>query len=241
MTRIVLAAILLGNLQAAAQAPKRPVEEFATSGGTVRITVIRHASLLIEAPGEAVYVDPAQGDYTGLPPATLILVTHAHGDHLAPALIAKLRPAAATVVAPASAAAKIPGAVVMKNGETKTVLKWRIEAVPMYNLKRGPSAGALYHQKGDGNGYVLTYGGKRFYVAGDTENIPEMRALSNIDVAFLPMNLPYTMAPEEAAEAAKAFRPRIVYPYHCRGADLSAFEKALAGTGIEARIRDWYY
>ncbi|MGH9613005.1 MAG: MBL fold metallo-hydrolase, partial [Bryobacteraceae bacterium] len=96
------------------------------------------------------------------------------------------------------------------------------------------------HDKGRGDGYVLTYGGKRFYIAGDTEGTPEMRALKNIDVAFIPMNLPYTMPPEEAAEAVKAFHPKIVYPYHYRGSDLSVFQKALEGSGIEVRIRNWY-
>ncbi len=110
----------------------------------------------------------------------------------------------------------------------------------MYNLKRGPAEGKLFHDKGRGNGYVVTYGGKRFYFAGDTEGVEEMRALRNIDAAFVPMNLPYTMPPEEAADAVKAFRPKVVYPYHYRGADLSVFEKALAGSGVEVRIRNWY-
>ena len=110
----------------------------------------------------------------------------------------------------------------------------------MYNLTRGPAPGKLYHDKGRGNGYVITYGGLRMYVAGDTENIPEMRALKNIDVAFVPMNLPYTMTPEEAAAAVKAFKPKIVYPYHYQGTDLKAFETALNGSGIEVRLRDWY-
>ena len=110
----------------------------------------------------------------------------------------------------------------------------------MYNLARGPAPGKVYHEKGRGNGYVLTFGGKRFYIAGDTENIPEMRALRAIDVAFVPMNLPYTMTPQEAAEAVRAFRPRVVYPYHYRGSDLQIFEKALAGSGVEVRLRNWY-
>jgi L-ascorbate metabolism protein UlaG (beta-lactamase superfamily) len=100
--------------------------------------------------------------------------------------------------------------------------------------------GKLFHDKGRGNGYVLTYGGKRFYFSGDTEGVPEMRALKNIDVAFVCMNLPYTMPPDEAAEAVKAFHPKIVIPYHYRGSDLSVFQKGLAGTGIEVRLLDWY-
>jgi L-ascorbate metabolism protein UlaG (beta-lactamase superfamily) len=130
---------------------------------------------------------------------------------------------------------------VLSNGETKTVGKWTIEAIPMYNLTRGPAAGKLYHDKGRGNGYVLTYGGKRFYIAGDTEGIPEMRALKNIDVAFIPMNLPYTMTPEEAADAVRAFAPKVVYPYHYGKSDLNAFKSALADTKIEVKVLDWYY
>ena len=109
----------------------------------------------------------------------------------------------------------------MANGETKTVGEFKIEAIPMYNLK--PAAdGTIYHEKGRGNGYIVTYGGKRFYFAGDTEGIPEMRALKNIDVAFIPMNLPYTMTPQDAADAVRAFHPAVVYPYHYRGQDTAS-------------------
>ena len=111
----------------------------------------------------------------------------------------------------------------------------------MYNLKGGPTPGTFYHDKGRGNGYILTYGGTRFYISGDTEGIPEMRAMKNIDVAFVCMNLPYTMTPEEAADAVRAFDPKVVYPYHYRGSDPEAFKKALDGTGIDVRLRNWYY
>lgn len=129
----------------------------------------------------------------------------------------------------------------MANGDVKTVEGVSIEAVPMYNIQRGPSPGQLYHDKGRGNGYIVTLGGKRIYIAGDTECTPEMKALKNIDVAFLPMNLPYTMPPSEAAECVKAFEPGIVYPYHYRGQNLDEFAAALKGTsGVDVRIRDWY-
>jgi len=136
-------------------------------------------------------------------------------------------------------------AKVMANGDSQAVnlqgTTIGIEAVPMYNLTRGPSAGQFYHDKGRGNGYVLTFGGKRVYIAGDTECIPEMKALKNIDIAFLPMNLPYTMTPQEAAECTKAFRPKVVYPYHYMGQDPQAFADALKGEkGIEVRLRNWY-
>lgn len=215
-------------------------DEFPTATGPVRITPLQHASLMLEAAGRVVYVDPAQGKYEGLPQADLILLTDTHGDHLAPPVLAKLRKPETAVIAPEAAAKTVQGATVMRNGERRQWKDWSLEAVPMYNLQRGPAPGRVYHEKGRGNGYILTIGGKRFYFAGDTENIPEVRALRDIEVAFLPMNLPYTMTPEEAAEAARAFKPKVVYPYHYRGADLEAFRKALEGTGIEVRIRNWY-
>jgi L-ascorbate metabolism protein UlaG (beta-lactamase superfamily) len=129
----------------------------------------------------------------------------------------------------------------MKNGDSRTIAGFGITAVPMYNQKRGPSAGKLFHDKGRGNGYVVTFGDKRVYLSGDTECTDEMRALKNIDVAFVCQNLPYTMPPSEAAECVKAFRPRVVIPYHYRGSDLAEFKTALANEkDIEVRIREFY-
>ena len=214
-------------------------EEFATPAGTLQLTPIQHASLMIRAGGKVMYVDPAQGSYDGLPQADYILITDIHGDHLVPALIQKLKKADTVILAPKAVAAQVAGATVISNGETRTIGAFQVEAVPMYNMK--PAAnGQTYHEKGRGNGYIVTYGGKRFYISGDTEGIPEMKALRKIDVAFLCMNLPYTMTPQDAAEAARAFHPAIVYPYHYRGQDTNAFAKALEGTGIEVRLRDWY-
>jgi L-ascorbate metabolism protein UlaG (beta-lactamase superfamily) len=218
----------------------RTAEEIKTPAGTLKITPIQHASLMIEAGGQVVHVDPAQGNYDGLPAADLILLTDIHGDHLSAGMIAKVKKAGTTIIAPDAVAKQVAGATVLKNGETKKIGNWTIEAVPMYNLKRGPSAGTLYHDKGRGNGYVVTYGGTRIYISGDTEGVPEMRALKNIDVAFVCMNLPYTMPPEEAADAVKAFKPKVVYPYHYMGSDLKVFEAALKGSGVEVRLRDWY-
>ncbi len=216
-------------------------DTFETKGGPLTITPIQHASLLLRAGGQALYADPvSRGGYEGLPLADVILITDIHGDHLDVGMIARLRKPGTVMVAPPAAAEKVPDAKILRNGESAEIGPWRIEAVPMYNEKRGPAPGRLYHDKGRGNGYVVTYGGMRLYIAGDTEGIPEMRALKDIDVAFIPMNLPYTMPPEEAADAVKAFRPKVVYPYHYRGSDLATFEKALAGTGIEVRLRDWY-
>jgi L-ascorbate metabolism protein UlaG (beta-lactamase superfamily) len=211
------------------------------TGGDITITPLNHATLQIAQGSHVIDVDPvAQANFGSLPAPTIILVTDIHGDHLDPTAVAKLKAASTTVVAPAAAAAKLPGATVIANGEKKTVDGVTIEAVPMYNLKRGPQAGQLYHDKGRGNGYVLTLGGQRIYVAGDTECTPEMKGLTNIDVALLPMNLPYTMTPAEAAECAKAFKPKIVYPYHYRGQKPEEFAEALKGSGIDVRLRDWY-
>jgi L-ascorbate metabolism protein UlaG (beta-lactamase superfamily) len=233
--------LLLAAAVAFAQ-PSRPVDEFTTKNGVVKITMVRHASLMIEAGGKVIQVDPwGQGSYDGLPKADLVLLTDIHGDHMDPPQILRVKKDSATMIAPASVARTMTEARVLNNGENMKWGDWTIQAIPMYNLKRGPSAGKLYHDKGRGNGYVLTYGGMRFYIAGDTEGTPEMRALKDIDVAFVPMNLPYTMTPQEAADAVKAFHPKIVYPYHYRDSDPKAFEAALEGSGIEVRLRNWYY
>jgi L-ascorbate metabolism protein UlaG (beta-lactamase superfamily) len=178
--------------------------------------------------------------FEGLPTPTLILVTDEHDDHLDPRAIDALRGAATRVVGPAVVAARVPGTLVMANGEQRTVDAVGLEAVPMYNLQPEPGFTDVFHAKGRGNGYVLTIGGTRIYVAGDTACTPEMRALRGIDVAFLPMNLPYTMTPADAAACAKAFRPKIVYPYHSFGSDVAAFASALDGSGIDVRTREWY-
>ena len=235
---ICLAAIGLVPSSAQAQATEDVIK---TKQGVVRLTPITHASLQLEFNGKVIHVDPwSRGDYTRAKQADLILITDIHQDHFDPAAIAKIRKPGAPVVAPAVVAGKFPDATIIKNGERKTVAGVSIEAVPMYNLQRGPAPGKLYHDKGRGNGYVLTLGGKRFYFSGDTEGVPEMRNLKNIDVAFVTMNLPYTMPPAEAAEAVKAFKPKIVYPYHYRGSKVEDFTEALKGQPIEVRVRDWY-
>jgi L-ascorbate metabolism protein UlaG (beta-lactamase superfamily) len=236
------ASLLTISLCALAQ-PQRPVQRFTTSAGIVKITPIRHASMVFEADGKAIYIDPANqgGTFEGLPKADLILITHAHGDHMDPRAIAEVRKPTTEFIAPELVAKTVTEARILRNGDTTTWHGWKIEAVPMYNLRRGPAPGRLYHPKGLGNGYVLTYGGMRFYIAGDTEETPEMRALKNIDVAFIPMNLPFTMTPEEAAKAVRDFHPKIVYPYHYRGSNPEIFKEALAGSGIDVRLVNWYY
>jgi L-ascorbate metabolism protein UlaG (beta-lactamase superfamily) len=209
------------------------------TGGNITITPIQHASVQVEHAGKVIQVDPAQGDLSKAKQADLVLITDIHGDHMSPDGVAKVRKAGAPVVMPAAvqtqAADKIPAPVeVLANGGVS------VEAVPMYNLQRGPAAGQLFHTKGRGNGYVVTLGGKRIFFAGDTECVPEIKALKNIDVAFMPMNLPYTMPPSEAADCVKAFKPKVVYPYHFQGQKPEEFQQALAGSGVEVRILNWY-
>src|SRR5229473_951380 len=238
---VVTVCAALALFAPSAQAQERPVQTFKSSAGPIKITPVYHASLEIEAGGKVIVVDPAKpAVFTGLPQADLILITDIHGDHLDPALIASESKAGTEIIAPPAVVKTVTTASPLSNGEKKTWGGWTIEAVPMYNLTRGPEAGKLFHDKGRGNGYVLTYGGKRFYFSGDTENIPEMRALKNIDVAFVCMNLPYTMTPDEAAEGVKAFHPKIAIPYHDKGQDAAVFQKALEGTGIEVRVLEWY-
>lgn len=238
---LVVSLLCLIGLASAKAQPARPVQTFNTSSGAVKVTPIYHASLMIEAGGKVIYLDPAKpGNFAGLPSADLILITDIHGDHMDPSTVLSISKPSTEIFAPPAVVKTVTTAHPIANGETKTWGGWTIEAIPMYNIKRGPSEGTLYHDKGRGNGYVMTYGGKRFYFSGDTEGIPEMRALKNIDVAFVCMNLPYTMPPDEAADAVKAFHPKVVIPYHYRGSDLTVFEKALQGTGIEVRILDWY-
>jgi L-ascorbate metabolism protein UlaG (beta-lactamase superfamily) len=214
----------------------------AAEGGDIRVTPILHGSVQLEHGGKVIYVDPwSRGDYSQAPKADLILVTDIHGDHLDVEMIDKLRQDSTVLVVPAAAADRVDGEIVMGNGETKELADILIETVPMYNLTRGPEEGGLFHEKGRGNGYVLTLGGRRVYLAGDTACTPEMRELADIDVAFVPMNLPYTMTPSEAAECVKAFQPEVVYPYHYRGSDLGEFSSDLEDESeIEVRIREWY-
>jgi L-ascorbate metabolism protein UlaG (beta-lactamase superfamily) len=197
---------------------------------------------------KAFYVDPVGGGeaFRALPKPDLILITHGHGDHLSARTIAAVAKSDTIIVAPPAVAQTLKkegvGAKVLANGETTELLGVPIEAVPMYNLT--PQR-RKYHPKGEGNGYVLEMGGKRIYIAGDTEDIPEMRKLTNIDVAFLCVNLPYTMDVNSAAGAVLEFKPRIVYPYHYRGvggmSDLQLFEKLVGKeSGIDVRLRNWY-
>jgi L-ascorbate metabolism protein UlaG (beta-lactamase superfamily) len=211
-----------------------------TAAGDLKVTFIGHASMMFQFGGKAIHVDPVGqfGDYAKLPKADLILATHDHYDHFDLDTIKKISKGGTKVVLTPLCAAKLAGGIVLKNGEETTVNGIRIEAVPAYNLVHMRSPGAPYHPKGAGNGYVLTFGDKRAYIAGDTENIPEMKNLKSIDYAFLPMNLPYTMTPEMVADAARMVKPAVLYPYHTTDTDTSKLQPLLKGEkGIEIRIR----
>ncbi|MCD6288661.1 MAG: MBL fold metallo-hydrolase [Candidatus Hydrogenedentes bacterium] len=215
-------------------------DTFKTSSGDLEITFIGHSSLMFKFGGKVIYVDPwtKQGDYSRMPKADLVLVTHEHYDHLDPKAIATVRTPATSVVLTSECAKKVRGGIVMKNGDVKTVQGLKIEAVPAYNIVNKRPDGTPWHPKGRGNGYVVTFGDKRVYIAGDTENIPEMRALKNIYIAFLPMNLPYTMSPEMTASAAKTVHPKILYPYHYGKTDTSRIVALLKDVSdIDVRIR----
>jgi L-ascorbate metabolism protein UlaG (beta-lactamase superfamily) len=211
-----------------------------TSAGELKMTFVGHATLIFEFGGKVIHVDPYSrlADYAKLPKADAILITHSHGDHFDPEAIAAVRTEGTAIVLTEKAAEGMPGGIVMKNGQARTVLGISIEAVPAYNLLHKRPTGEPFHPRGEGNGYVLTLGTTRLYPAGDTENIPEMRALKGVEIAFLPMNLPYTMSPEMAADAARSFRPKILYPYHFGETDPAELTRLLAGEkGIEVRIR----
>lgn len=223
-------------------AQQKNTDQIPAASGDIRVTAIGHASLVLQYAGKTINVNPVgPAGYTNVPRADLILITHGHGDHLQPAAITAVKKEGTRILAPPAVKEKLPEAEAIEAGQTKPFDGISIEALPAYNLERGPSPGTKYHEKGVGVGYVLTLGGKRVYVAGDTECTPEVKALKNIDAAFLPMNLPYTMTPEEAAACVKVFRPKIVYPYHYRGSDLAKFQEPLkAEKGIEVRLLAWY-
>jgi L-ascorbate metabolism protein UlaG (beta-lactamase superfamily) len=206
-----------------------------TSGGDLKMTFIGHGTLMFEFAGKVIHIDPVSmyADYATLPKADLILVTHEHGDHWDVKAIQSLTKADTTLIINQGLAKQLSSGTVMKNGDARTVLGIKIEAVPSYNSEK------QFHPKGNGNGYVITFADKRVFVAGDTENVPEIKALKNIDVTFLPMNLPFTMTPEQVADAAKAMQPKILYPYHFGNTDTNALVNLLKDEkGIEVRIRE---
>jgi len=207
----------------------------------VKVIPLRHASFILQFGDQTIIVDPVEGpDYRGYSEPTAILITDIHPDHWDRDTVAMLMGTETKVVAP-----DVVGwggiDTVLENGEVADAEGILIEAVPAYNLERGPREGEFYHPEGRGNGYIVHLGFERIYIAGDTECVPETVELKDVSMAFMPMNMPYTMTPTEAAECAKKFMPKVVYPYHYRGSDPEVFRFRLEDTPqIEVRILDWY-
>ena len=215
-------------------------DKIVTKSGVVEMHFVGHGSLWFKVNGFIIYIDPVRssGNYDFLPKADVILVTHEHGDHLDAKLIEDLKKPGTLLFCNQNSTSKVSWGMAMKPGDRQEINNIVIEAVDAYNIVGESSPGHPFHPKGAGVGYVLTIGGKKIYVAGDTENTPEMKALKNIDVAFLPMNLPYTMTPAMVADAALAFRPKILYPYHFGDTDTNEIIKLLKDSGIEVRVRN---
>ena len=212
-----------------------------TSPDYLKITFIGHGTLMFHFNDMAIHVDPVgrYADYSKMPKADVILITHEHGDHLDPEAVKKIRKPDTKIVLTEKCSEKFPGGVVMKNGDAKNVKGIAVKAVPAYNIVHKRANGAAFHPKGVGNGYVIRFGETTVYVAGDTENIPEMKELSGIDIAFLPMNLPYTMTPAMVADAVRMFNPRVLYPYHYGDTDPEKIVRLLKDKkDCEVRIRD---
>ena len=236
-TRFVFGLALTGvfTIQAA--------DKIKTAKGDLEVHPVRHGTVVFNWNGKTVFVDPVGGAALFKPYGVpdLVLVTDIHGDHFNKGTLEAIVKDKTVVITPEAVAALAPEGLkkritTLANGKSVEKLGVKIEAVPMYNLT---AARLRFHNKGRGNGYVMTFGGKRVYVSGDTEDILEMRALKNIAVAFVCMNLPYTMTPEQAADAVREFKPNVVYPYHYRGSDTAQFKK-LVGDASEVRLRDWY-
>ncbi len=219
---------------------KPAFDKINTSAGIVEMHFVGHGSLMFKLNDFTIHIDPVRssGNYKDLPKADLILVTHEHYDHLDTRLISELRKEGTVMLCNANSASEVTWAHTMKPGDNKVVNNINIEAIPAYNIVNMRAPGQPFHPKGTGIGFIISIGDKKFYVAGDTENTPEMKALKNIDVAFLPMNLPYTMTPEMVADASRAFKPKILYPYHFGDTNTDEIVKLLSDANIEVRIRN---
>ncbi|MBO4805595.1 MAG: MBL fold metallo-hydrolase [Paludibacteraceae bacterium] len=235
----------LGWVKAGKPTSKEEVDVFTTpSGVNVYFYCIKHGSLKMRVADKWIYVDPVANaippvtDFTAMPKADALFVTHEHFDHLDSLAIRQLTKAETQLVLNPRSSEILGGlGSVMKNGDSKMVGdKWKVEAVPAYNTTEEKKQ---FHPKGRDNGYLFTIGGLRIYVAGDTEDIPEMQDLKDIDIAFLPCNLPFTMSPEQLANAAKIIKPKVLFPYHYGKTDIQQVVKLLEGSGIDVRIRQY--
>lgn len=230
----------IGNAQTTNAIKAFEKDTFETEKGKLVITFIGHGTLMIEAGKKVIHVDPVsrEADYSMFPKGDIILITHEHGDHLDKKALALITQPQTKTLVSQSCKELIDNSLVLVNGEKKSFGDFDIEAVPAYNIVNKRADGLAYHPKGNGNGYVINFGGKRIYIGGDTENIPEMADLKHIDIAFLPMNLPYTMTPQMVADAARSFMPGILYPYHLGNTDPQLLIDLLKDTPIEVKIRE---
>ena len=244
-SRLLRVMALLGCVWCFHPPTTHAAETLAAANGDITIHPVHHASLVLQWHGQTIYVDPVGGGgkYAAFPKADWVLITHEHGDHLDRATLEAVVQEKTVIVAPAAVGRLLPEnlrkqARILANGQTEKPAGFTIEAIPAYNLAPEKTK---FHAKGNGNGYVLTLGGKRLYLSGDTEDIPEMRALTGIDAAFVCMNLPYTMTVDQAVSAVRAFKPKVVYPYHSRGTDVARFKKEVeASPDIAVRLLAWY-
>ena len=234
---------VIATLSVSGIAAEFQTNTFKTKGGKeVVITAIKHASLRIQYDGLEIQVDPVvkfapETDYAKFPKADIILVTHEHFDHFDRDAIAALKKDSTQVIANPAVQKMLGFGTAMANGESRTIGKvLTLDAVPAYNTTAGRTQ---FHPKGRDNGYVLTLDGLRIYIAGDTEDIPEMAKLKDIDVAFLPCNQPYTMTPEQVAKAAKTIKPKVLFPYHYSETPIKRVAELLADTSIDVRIRNY--
>ncbi|MCU0457037.1 MAG: MBL fold metallo-hydrolase [Bacteroidales bacterium] len=240
-TRNIVTSLMLTAMAIPSFSQKYPATDvLETSAGSVEMHFIGHGSLMFSTGNFVIHIDPvsSSGSYTSLPKADLILVTHEHYDHLDPELVGKLKKDETVMLTTEKVASQVKWAKAMKPGDKTTVKEITVEAVHAYNIVNIRAQGQPFHPKGTGIGFIITIGDKRIYVAGDTENTPEMKALRSIHVAFLPMNLPYTMTPEMVADAAKEFKPAILYPYHYGDTETGRLTELMKNSGIEVRIRN---
>lgn len=241
LIKALIMVVMFMALVAPAMTEELEVDRIPTSEGELAITFIGHASLIFEYRGKVIHLDPwtPMGDYTALPDADLILLTHEHIDHLDPSAIEEITTPETLLVYTESCSGLYDGGNIMHNGDTMHLFGISIEAVPAYNIHRKRTDGSLYHQKGVSNGYILTFGEKRVYCAAETEIIPELSNVKDIDIAFFSMNMPYNMTPEDVAEAARIVKPRILYPIHFSESDVGSVAKLLRDEpDIEVRVRD---
>ncbi|MGQ1889862.1 MBL fold metallo-hydrolase [Thermophagus sp. OGC60D27] len=241
--RILFATLTIASIISSEMFSQTPRSDtFQTSVGPLEIHHVGHASLYFVFNGKTIHVDPfgRMGDYSSLPKADLILVTHAHGDHLDPQTIKTISKQETKIILNKDSYKTLQKGQILENGDETEVLGLSIKAVPAYNIIHKREDGEPFHPKGRDNGYVILFADTKVYIAGDTENIPEMAKLKEIDIAFLPMNLPYTMTPEMCKEAALMVKPKILFPYHYKmgESDPEKFARLMEGiSGIEVRFR----